>query len=223
MVEDPASEGSAPQPIIMEAQGTAFSLSFAEARMAVRLSFSLVHLRAAGRFAEQLTAIESLTTEASVGDDIDRARDLTSAAIILSCAAVEAAIGEARAHFSLGEVGKAKGRKPSTLDLAKMVMRARANDLNLGSLVCQRMRLLVKIRNALVHPVSEWSDEPGKHADLSKEILQQRLTLSPLFPAGNPVFPDRIMSAAIASWSHATAADLIILFKGTLGLQTDGY
>lgn len=78
-----------------------------------------------------------------------------------------------------------------------------------GSRTGQHARLLYRMRSSLAHARAEWSDDVKTHADLSAEIVQMGLPLSPFASPADKAFPVGCMSSGVAAWAVATAENYI--------------
>lgn len=186
-----------------------------------RRNFGYLHLLSAERFADELQQYEDEHAGEEFGPVWEPAWGLASASIMLSFAAIEAALNEATMDLGVPDV------LASVIDKATFWDRCGAlfahlgkPPINRGRDPAQSVELLRALRNAIVHGKPEWSDELDSHAKLSARILAARLPLSPFVPP-NPIdaFPLACMSAGAARWAVSTAAQFIIQFRTLAGVR----
>lgn len=83
------------------------------------------------------------------------------------------------------------------------------------------IRLLIQLRNRLVHYKPEWvtSEDPGSIYDVEKE-LRGKFDESKLYlGTGNPFYPDKCLGSGCAEWSYQTAKAFVDQFYNKLGIR----
>jgi hypothetical protein len=189
------------------------------AEATVRRGFANPHLKAAEHFSRVLEQFETENLGAGWGDHFEFSTSNASAAIILSFAAIEAAIDEAEDDLSLPRELTDALDKASTLDHAQALLAHRGCVVFVkGAEPFQSADLLRAIRNGLVHPKAEWDNARERNRKLSDRINGARLPLSPFQPALDLAFPHGCMSAGVAKWAALTARSFIAELRLRLGL-----
>lgn len=89
--------------------------------------------------------------------------------------------------------------------VAKLQSDARFDE---GTEPYQSAKVLVRLRNAIVHFVPEWTDEQTMHTKIS-QMLHGRFQASPFFRPSDPLFPDRCMSTDCARWATNKSLNFI--------------
>lgn len=209
---------------------------------------SLYHILAAAYFARQCLNIELRRDEASQKYDDDSAiehRALVMASIASSVSFIEAAINEIFAdaadkqhkseHIkqldqetqdllaSLWEV-ESYPRAASTLDKYQAALKlAKKPILEKGKKPFQDVKILIELRNALVHFKPEWvvADTGGvNQADLNilENKLKNKFPLNPFLKDARPLFPTRCMSHGCAKWAVISAITFAERFYTDMGM-----
>jgi hypothetical protein len=145
-----------------------------------------------------------------------------SVAIVLSAFALEAAINEAATMLKLDDVAFAELDRANSNPLNKANAIARHcgfQRVEKGSRTGQHARLLYRMRSGLAHARAEWSDEAKTHADLSSEIVQMGLPLSPFAGPIDKAFPVGCMSSGVAAWAVITAENYITEYYSAAGIS----
>lgn len=186
-----------------------------------RNNFSIMHQRAAERFAAALLAHEEAFKDAGWGEHFEICCDYGSAGIILSFAAIEAAMAEALDDLQIRQpIRDAIDRAP-TLGLAQAILAlVGAEAFPTGAKTYQRANLLREVRNGLVHPKAEWSDNLKTHAMLSKRVVATHVALSPFAPNAAEAFPRGCMSSAFVTWAAKTSREFIHEFRIKASLRS---
>jgi hypothetical protein len=97
---------------------------------------------------------------------------------------------------------------------------------NKGAAPYQDAKLVVDLRNALVHYDPEWlmlREEPAPQAEQERleRALHGKFELSPFDPLDYPFFPERCISAACAEWAVESAYALRRAFRERMGQEPD--
>ncbi len=88
--------------------------------------------------------------------------------------------------------------------------RAMGKRLDTGRGIAQATKVLVKLRNELVHSKSEWRDDATVSRAL-RSACRNRFALNP-FLCGEAFFPDQCISASCAAWAVRTAEAFLVSF-----------
>jgi hypothetical protein len=176
----------------------------------IRSRFAKVHIESARRYCGLVAAVEQQNHGQGWGSHWTEARDYASAAIIMSFAAVEAAINEALDDLEIeGELHDVI-EKASTIDSAQaLLIHASASPMDRGTNPLQSLNLLRVIRNGLIHARGEWMAPGSNTAKISQKIVSAGLPLSPFDNRPEYAFERGIMSAGSANWAADTACDFI--------------
>jgi hypothetical protein len=95
-----------------------------------------------------------------------------------------------------------------------------------GTAPYQDAKLVVELRNALVHYEPEWlllREEPAPQAEQARleRALNGKFELSPFDPSDYPFFPERCVSAGCAEWALESAYTLRRMFRERMGQEPD--
>lgn len=185
-----------------------------------RRNFAVSHMKAARHFAEILAVHEAQHIGAGWGEHYDKCRWLASATIILSVAAIEAAIDETEDDLDLPQEFANAICKATIRDRVQALLIVKNCELlDNGAEPTQSAELLRAIRNALVNPRAEWDSAKKKNKSLSERIVSAQLPLSPFEQSQDLAFPVGCMSAGVAAWATATASEYINEFRQRLSLS----
>jgi hypothetical protein len=212
-------------------------------QMTVVLSFKAglarLHLQSADLFSSQCLAIAAAESNLPWPQPHwDASRSLSSAAVILSVAALEATAnefyleavdGNTEAMQRIGE----RGRKllatmweevdgHSILNKYEIAMVAcEAPNFERGQGVYQAAAALIDLRNALVHFKPEWDHSLDRHAKLHRKLKGRFDDCALAAQASGAImwFPHACLGAGCAAWSVSTARALITEFCNRLGIQ----
>jgi hypothetical protein len=178
--------------------------------------------------------------------DEDRAdhRSYAVASILASVAFLEALLNELFAsatHDNL-EVGGGRGglsadERQALADVKEMLDRNEFLDkfqlvlrilgkqaFDRGAQPYQDAKLLVQLRNALVHYKPRWrvggddADQSIEESSLTRGLAQRKFSLNPFTSQGNPFFPDRCLGHGCTSWAWRTALPFADDFFSRLGV-----
>lgn len=208
--------GALLEPITVEAHGT------------IRRTFAVRHLMAAKHHALAVGEIEKQHAGEPLGPHFDTATWSTTAAIILSFAAIEAALDEAVEDYGLPDNLAAVLERAATLEKAQAFLDHAGKDpFDRGAEPFQPVELLRVIRNGLVHPKAEWDNAKDRNEKITAKIVGAKLPLSPFWRDRSLAFPHGCMSAGTALWATNVAKRFIVEFREKLGLKvqkqlTDG-
>jgi len=147
------------------------------------------------------------------GPAFDFSEHYATAAYILSYSAIEGAITEVADDMAItADEWAAVDHKP-ILDRGDWLMRrASGRRLPKGDAFAQRVAMLGKLRDGLVHPKAEWSTA-GKGSRLSELVRKAKIPLTPFEVDAKDAFPLGCMSAGGARWAYNTASEFIEYFR----------
>jgi hypothetical protein len=199
----------------------------------IRLSrtyYSIQHIQSAAYFTRLGSAIEKVD-KPSNPDDFDRLlaehKACVTSAIFTSAFFLEATINEVftdAVDYPEGDVKDLEADvKKRMADIWKLevVKGASFNILHKfylalslsgktllepGNHLYDNVRILIDLRNELVHYHPEWitgegQDKSAKKAFNLEKRLKDKFPLNRLLPSGNPFFPDRCLSHGCAKWT----------------------
>lgn len=211
-------DAASPCTNLNEAIGFSFAALTVTATGTVRRTFAIRHLRAADHFASEVRRIETVHEGAELGEPYDLCSHNVTAAIIVSFAAIEAALDEASEDIRVPpELGLPLEKAP-TLEWAQALLAFRGKPtFDKGAEPYQSANALRLIRNGLVHPKAEWDDDMERNVKLSAKVNALNVQLSPFWPGEGLSFPHRCMSAGVAEWAARSAR----LFIRELRLRLD--
>lgn len=192
---------------------------------------STSHLSAAALFSQRATALESVLTlgDPSSSEGLREHKACVVTSTMLSVAFLEAVINELWAdcregfdpdwlqgvpsHKVMGALWGNSPLKRSTM-LEKFELALGLNEkpgFSKGASPYQDVKLLVELRNALVHYEPETvfnfgagDEAQGTEHDFEKK-LRGKFELNRLTSVGNPFYPDKVLGAGCAAWAVASA------------------
>lgn len=210
--------------------------------ISMRHYLSLSHLSAAALFAKQCSDVESIAG-ATPFDSQERRQHNAYAvsSVIVSAAFLEATINELfsdcadehrtqriaalQAQILMGRLWK-KGipRTASYSILEKYEIALELNGksaINSGANPYQDAKLLVELRNALVHYEPETVVSHSGHEAPKPHKFEKRFSgkfdINPLTGLGNPFYPDKLLGAGCAQWAVTAAVAFTDEFFHRLG------
>lgn len=218
----------------------------ASLRHSSRHYLSISHLSAAALFSQRATTLESALTlgdpASSEGFREHKACVVTS--IMLSAAFLEATINELwvdcseafdpdrlegiQGHKVMAALwGESRFKWSTMLDKFERALELNAKPgLSRGANPYQDVKLLVDLRNALVHyepeTISSFSyddERQGTEHEFEKK-LRGRFELNSLTGAGNSFYPDKVLGAGCARWAVASAVAFADAFFEKLGIPS---
>lgn len=185
----------------------------------IRRTFALRHLMAADYFVGELRRIEAAHAGEGLGEPFDRCSHNATAAIIISFAAIEAALDEVAEDIGVPEELLAPIERATTLERAQALLAFHGKPtFARGGEPFQSANLLRSVRNGLVHPKAEWDHDMDLNVKLSGKILSLQVPLSPFWPDRDLAFPHGCMSAGFAGWSANAARVFIRELRARLDL-----
>jgi hypothetical protein len=223
--QNPEKRSGHPRVIEAVMQATLAPITLA-AKATSRMNFSVQHLLAAARLAEEVDAVETANAGAEFGPFYDVILGSSVGCIVLASAALEAYVNEVFAdrskHFSAGDQmlldllwGEYEQKR--VLDKFDLALRLKIGTaLDRGTSTTQAADRLIRLRNALTHFKPEWFDDPDEHAKLS-EKLEGYVGRSPWLP-NEPLFPRAWATRSTTSWAISTVVAFIARFSADSGI-----
>ena len=211
-----------------------------------RMLYSLQHIQSAALFARQSFQLEAEYDGTFSDALITDHRSYVTGAIFASVSFLEATINElfsdtidhpfseVASHLDLEthnlmadmwKLGIPKTSRYSVMEKYKTAIAlARKEPLNFGMSPCQDVKILVNIRNALVHFEPTWvstsTDDPL--ADDSQFLFLRtanKFAFNPLFAGTlNPFFPDKCLSHGCAAWAVKSSMQFVEDFSAKMGI-----
>jgi hypothetical protein len=205
-----------------------------------RFYYSHYHIQAAALFARRSSKLEKEHGGNNVVSSkvFSEHRAYVTGAILSAVSFLEAEINEIfadagedqREHiYQLGNVifllrrmwslGVPKTASYSILDKYQIALAlADKQEFDKGAAPYQDVRLLIKLRNALVHYEPEYTARDSSGSRKLEQNLQGRFHLNPLTGSRTPFFPERCMSHGCAQWAVESSVKFVDDFCGRLGL-----
>jgi hypothetical protein len=205
-----------------------------------RFYFSHYHIQAAALFARRSSQLEKEHRGQNVvtSEVFTEHRACVTGAILSAVSFLEAEINEIfadaaddqREHiYQLGNVIFLLGRLwalgvPRTasypiLDKYQIALTlADRQEFDRGAVPFQDVRLLVRLRNALVHYEPEYTARDASSSKRLEQNLRGRFPLNPLTGSRTPFFPELCMSHGCAKWVVESSVKFVDDFCGRMGL-----
>lgn len=217
----------------IKVQGHAGAKATASAIADTRYSFSAQFIRGAAKFAKLSRDIEADVRDPPGEEAKSDHRAFVVAAVMQSCAGLEAEIAEVAAHgpgHHLGSNGvDARARDflqpmedmingQGVLERYQLVLHLLGKDkFDKGSEPFQSAALLVRLRNELVHYKSRWGADMAS-VTLFDSLRQLKHRKPPFVSEHSNFFPHQCLGADCALWSVRVALDFIGDFYKRLGV-----
>lgn len=196
----------------------------------LRYNFAVQHMMAAARFAKHCHQIEKKNAGQPFGPFFDEVLSYVSASVQSAVAALEANINETFADIQDGitVVGgfDCQTLQESWSEIEGLSILAKYNrylelkerdGLDASARQFQFAKILISVRNALVHYKPEWHDEQKVHKKISRR-LRGKFTLSPFVDDNAPIFPMRCMTYSFADWTVQSTLNFTEWFASTSGI-----
>lgn len=205
-----------------------------------RFYYSHHHIQAAALFARRSSKLEKEHGDKNVvsSEVFFEHRAYVTGAILSAVSFLEAEINEIfadagddqREHiYQLGDVifllkrmwtlGVPKTASYSILDKYQIALAlADKKEFDKGAAPYQDVRLLIRLRNALVHYEPEYTARDSSSSKRLEQNLQGRFPLNPLTGSRTPFFPELCMSHGCAKWAVESSVKFVDDFCGQLGL-----
>jgi len=94
--------------------------------------------------------------------------------------------------------------------------------LDPSSRVVDHIRVVIKLRNSLVHFKPEWVHMQKEHNKIGK-ALNGKFEMSPFLSPAEPIFPLRCMSHSMTRWAVRSSYDFIELFSNASKIENRIY
>jgi len=196
----------------------------------LRYNFAVQHMMAAARFARNCHQIEKDNAGQSFGPFFDEILSYVSASVLSAVAALEANINESFADIQDGitVVGgfNCQALQESWCEIEKLSILDKYNrflelekldGLDASASQYQFAKILIGVRNALVHYKPEWHDEQKVHKKISQR-LRGKFKFSPFVDVNAPIFPMRCMTYGFADWTVQSTLNFADWFSFTSGI-----
>jgi hypothetical protein len=203
------------------------------ALVVVRTSFTAAYLRSAAQFVHEAFVLETVAGDNRQEDLVDRHRGHVVGAIMLSVAALESELYELAHHgpgHHLGSGGTDGDAKAYLQPLASMIDEQSSLDrvavllhllrkppFETGKQPWQDARLVISLRNELVHYKSNWPGEIEK-PKLFKALEELGFRPPPFSKDAYNFFPDRCLGAYCARWAVEAISEFIRALYERLGV-----
>ena len=201
------------------------------------------HLLAAAHFARSAHDYERQYVPGSGTFPIEAHRACVIGAILTSIACLEAAVNELFAETAeipnalirakdpqvaerLARLWRTGAGRWRVLEKFQVALAAGGKELfDVGGPPFQDARLLIELRNRLVHFKPEWQPasledgtQAGELSSLEKRLRGKFVTHPAYKDSGNPFFPDKCLSHGCAEWAVVTATAFCDEFFNRLGI-----
>jgi hypothetical protein len=199
-----------------------------------RFNFTFQHIEAALLCCEKSYIIEQDNHGKPFGPFFTDLRSYVSLAIISSVAAIEANINE---HFcdifdgfleipeikidDAKEIWKDIERN-CVWDKYETLLKISKKKLDKNKIWWQHTKILVKVRNELVHFKPIWRKQNYTEKNIENEInkLKNTISFSEFIESSQLLFPMRCMTYEFANWAVDTAVNFIINFDVAIGIKS---
>lgn len=159
------------------------------ARANVRMNLAYQHLLAAASFARSAQALEAQNLDQPFGEFFSDIIGYVSGSVIMSVAALEAYINEVFVDYQIyfpdrdavifELLWEAIKKSDKTLDKYQTALKLnRVSLFEIGKNPYQDAKLLIGLRNELVHFKPEWDDDANEHIKLATK-LESKIDFSP--------------------------------------------
>lgn len=194
-----------------------------------RGAFAIQHLMAAARFSRQCGFVQEQNMGKNLGPFFDEQIACVSATIMLCVASIESNINEYLSDPSklFSELNSDAQNelcslisRLSIVDKYQKVLSSKGiNIFETGAQPLQDIKILISLRNELVHFHPEWHDEQERHLKLGQK-LRGKFELSPFISESSGVlFPQRIVSHGCTKWAVLKTIEFIEEFCKKLSIE----
>ncbi|MGR8980513.1 MAG: hypothetical protein ACU84H_10550 [Gammaproteobacteria bacterium] len=218
-----------------------------QTRLQTRYSFTAQFLQGSAFFASQARSIEESNPETASLAEVMKHRAFVVSAVLQCAAALEAEIAEvvlygpghhlgsngidAAAHAKIKHLNEDRSKsddkhEKTLLQYLKVLelLDRPTKSLKEGQKY-EQAKLLIKLRNALIHYKSKWgpameSDRDKRFKKLINGLKELKFEKPPFESVSTNFFPYHCLNASLASWSVTTAIDFIEEFYTKLGIQS---
>tara|TARA_R110000851_G_scaffold176888_2_gene323645 strand:- start:2705 stop:3361 length:657 start_codon:yes stop_codon:yes gene_type:complete len=187
-----------------------------------RPGFALAHIRTAAKLSKLCRNVEIENEGEKFGPFFDDLTDYSTACVMSCVASLEAYINEIfidrNKHFESHDINLMHDlwdvlEKKSVLDKFQFALLLK-NKKKLDSALkaVDHIKILIKLRNSLVHFKPEWVHLQKEHDKIGK-ALNGKFEMSPFLRTSEPIFPLRCMSYSMTNWAIRSSYDFIEEFS----------
>lgn len=201
-----------------------------QATLKQRYNFAVQHMMAAARFTRHCYQVENDNVDQPFGPFFDEILSYVSGTILSSIASLEANINEIFADVQDGHI-VISGFDTKVFDASweeieklpilekyeKFFELATSEKLDKSGRHYQFIKILISVRNSLVHYKPKWHDEQKEHLILGKQ-LQGKFKFSPFVGGNAPIFPMRCMTHNFAEWALESSLAFAAWFTTSVGV-----
>jgi hypothetical protein len=206
-----------------------------------RFYYSHYHLTAAAFFARQSAQIERNNPSGDAGsfEDLLQHRAYVTGCIFSSVSFLEAQINEVFTDasedkrdfihplgdriFLFAEMWRLEVPRTASFPILKKyeiaLALAQKDSFDRGDVIYQDTKLLIKLRNALIHYEPLSSTGSAKASRDEEERFRGKFILNPLTGSKTPFFPERCMGHGCAQWAVTTSVRFVDHFCERLGIK----
>jgi hypothetical protein len=197
-----------------------------------RPGFGLAHLRTAAKLSKLCRDVEIENEGSELGRFFDDLTDYSTACVMSCVASLEAYINEVfidrGEHFESHDIKLMDDlwgvlETKSVLDKFQFALLLKNKEkLDPSSRVVDHIRVVIKLRNSLVHFKPEWVHMQKEHNKIGK-ALNGKFEMSPFLSPAEPIFPLRCMSHSMTRWAVRSSYDFIELFSNASKIENRIY
>lgn len=204
--------------------------SSVDVKLRQRYNFAVQHLFAVARFARHCHRVERANEDQTFGPFFDEILSYAPASVLSSVAALEANINESFSdlqdgitkndHIDLGALQESWEEIEALRILEKYdryLQLTVHGSLDTSIKEYQFVKILIDVRNALVHFKPEWHAETKLHDKIGRR-LRGKFELSPFVDENAPIFPMRCMTHGLAEWSVKSVLNFNNWFASTASI-----
>lgn len=206
-----------------------------------RFYYSHYHIMAAAFFARQSAQIEQKhrLQEAISSQDFSQHRAFVTGCVFSSVSFLEAQINEVFTDASedkrdfihqlgdrillFAEMWRLDVPRTASFPILKKyeiaLALAQRAPFDRGDIIYQDTKLLIRLRNALIHYEPLSSTGNAKSSRDEEEKFRGKFALNPLTGSKTPFFPERCMGHGCAQWAVTTTIRFVDHFCGRIGIE----
>ena len=190
-------------PKIMVPGSGSFSVSGSDLRTGIKRNLSLPHMKNAVKRCKELNALEKRSDSHNFGEHFEDYRAEWLSAVTSCAASAEAYVNELIDRMRSDPNDSRWGNK-SLLDKTKIFLKSECNTtFDKGLSKSRNMKVVLCLRNAIMHFKPYYDDENAKSAELENAL--PNLVGCKLVDVGSPFFPMRCVSSDYAIWATRAA------------------
>lgn len=197
-----------------------------------RPGFGLAHLRTAAKLSKLCRDVEIENEGAKFGPFFDDLTDYSTACVMSCVASLEAYINEIfidrDKHFDSHDIHLMDDlwdvlERKNVIDKFQFSLLLKGKKkLNPSSMVVDHIKILIKLRNSLVHFKPEWVHLQKEHDKIGK-ALNGKFEMSPFLMSSEPIFPLGCMSHSMTKWAIRSSYDFIEEFSKASTIENRFY